>query len=324
MQANLIPGRHFRPHSGRTLLLIATVLTGSLPLLPSPVAAQESATPAPQPPTPAQDHNTAVDATKIEASPYDPDDILDVAKRINGGLRAAQQNLGPPPTATSRSVTADVSPGAKAIDVHLRQGFPCVVTFLDSSGQPWPTAAISSGRGPEDFQVEALPDKGGPMIKIVPVQAFPQFAGVSVVLAGLNAVVTFSVSADDAAAIDSSIQVHVPGYGPNAKPALTQRSRDIVAGDATLQSFLDGVPPPTAQRLTVTDADLDTRITAWLLDGHLYVRSRDTLLSPEPSDVMHAAAITAYRISPTPVLVISADGQPHRVHLTPADHAGPR
>ncbi len=73
-----------------------------------------------------------------------------------------------------------------------------------------------------------------------------------------------------------------------------------------LLTFLDGVPPNGAKALQVTGGPCQ----AWLLGGHLYLRTSLTVLSPSWLSTMSSPDGThVYELQKTPVVLASQRGK---------------
>ena len=81
-------------------------------------------------------------------------------------------------------------------------------------------------------------------------------------------------------------------------------ARRLEAGNETIMLILENAPPSAAKRLKV--GGMDGRTLAWTIDGHTYVRTPLTLLSPAwDASVSSADGMTVYEIGDAPVLLMS-------------------
>lgn len=89
----------------------------------------------------------------------------------------------------------------------------------------------------------------------------------------------------------------------------------IALHDATLQAFLDGIPPrdPSVKRLKFTGNVPDT--TIWQHGDDLLVRSRAMLRDEFEQTLSSADGTHLWKLPVTPLLTFSVNGQ--SVHVTP-------
>jgi intracellular multiplication protein IcmK len=277
-------------------------------------------------PDPAADNRRAFDDLKKDTAPLSPDQIIDLAKALNEGLRAAQHPYGSAPAITNQAKTLNIAPGADGTDLALAIGYPTIITFLDATGEPWPVVAASIGGEKTAFDLQVLPEKGsGPMVQVTPTAPYPMPVGLTVILAGLTKPLVFRLTTGEKAYVNVSFEARVPLKGPNAKPPLIDTPRSLVAGDALLQAVLDGVVPSGAVRIKVDGlTDSQPATEAWLIAASLYLRTPLSLLSPAPRQIIHSDpdGLTAYQLPKTTVVVLSDAGTPIRVRLHEPDQNG--
>jgi intracellular multiplication protein IcmK len=72
--------------------------------------------------------------------------------------------------------------------------------------------------------------------------------------------------------------------------------------------MLEGVPPADAIPLSVEGVSPDD-LRAWKLGGNDYLRTSDTLLSPEWTASEAEAGTTVYAVPDTPVVLLSVNGR---------------
>jgi intracellular multiplication protein IcmK len=105
-------------------------------------------------------------------------------------------------------------------------------------------------------------------------------------------------------AVDYRIDLRVPGNGPNAQ-ALLGRALPSSA-DPTLLSILEGVAPKGSTALKISGGAAQ----GWYANGHLYLRTRLTLISPAWIATMSSPdGMKAYEMPKTPLILGFEDGQ---------------
>ncbi|EQB1179534.1 TPA: IncI1-type conjugal transfer protein TraN, partial [Escherichia coli] len=98
-------------------------------------------------------------------------------------------------------------------------------------------------------------------------------------------------------------------------PVVSIPTDKIALHDATLQAFLDGIPPrdPSVKRLKFTGNVPDT--TIWQHGDDLLVRSRAILRDEFEQTLSSADGTHLWKLPVTPLLTFSVNGQ--SVHVTP-------
>lgn len=162
-------------------------------------------------------------------------------------------------------------------------------------------------------KADQLPLDSEHIIHITPLDRYVR-GNISVTLVGLPTPVTFML-VSDTDVVYYRYDARIPKLGPIAHVPLINRNSGPVAGDDTITSVLEGVPPSGAERLRVSG--VDTRTSAWLIDNTVYLRTPLSLLSPAwDSNVSSADGTTVYTLGETPVLLLSDNGRATRVRIT--------
>ncbi|ABS77467.2 type IV secretion protein IcmK [Coxiella burnetii] len=230
--------------------------------------------------------------------PLSPDQIRTLHYLFDQSQQAAAAAPGVPPKPTSASVIVNLSPGATPPIIRLSSGFVTSLVFLDSSGAPWPIQAYDLG-DPKSFNIQ-WNKKGNTLL----VQALSHYkaGNLAVVLQGLDTPVMLTLMPGQRA-VDYRVDLRVPGLGPNANPDLD----GLPATESPeLLNVLNGVPPSNSKPLTITGGDCQ----GWLIKGHIFLRTRLTVLSPGWISTMSSADGThAYELQTTPVVLASQRGQ---------------
>ena len=230
--------------------------------------------------------------------PLSPEQIKTLHYLFDQSQRAASAYPGVPPKPTSTSVIVNLSPGATPPVVRLSSGFVTSLVFLDSTGAPWPINAIDMGN-PKSFNVE-WNKKGNTLL----VQALDHYqsGNLAVMLKGLDTPVMLTLLPGQNA-VDYRVDLRVPGIGPEANPVLDGLP---ATQSPQLLTVLNGIPPNGSKPLTITGGDCQ----GWLLNGHLFLRTRLTILSPGWISTMSSGDGThAYELQSTPVVLASSRGK---------------
>lgn len=243
-----------------------------------------------------------------------PDEIRTLRGLVADNERAIS---GPVTSVVPRisSLTVSLSPGASLPLVRTAVNNLSVVTFSDINGAPWPQSDPPYNAAPSFFDVQYNRN----MVTITPVR--PWAAGnVSVYLEGLAVPVILNVSSGEtdtavtSQETDSRLDLRIPRAGPGSQQRTTP-SEKIALHDATLQAFLDGIPPkdPTIRRLRFTGNLADT--TVWQQGDNLIVRSRAMLRDEFEQTLSSADGTHVWKLPVSPLLTFSVEGR--SVSITP-------
>lgn len=270
----------------------------------------------------------ATAATAVDnAIPLTPDMIRDLGRRY-GDVKRAEEDAGTQMAAPiSRRINVSFSPGEATSILQTVKGYPTVLSFFDSTGQPWPIqwdtnsnpAAVAGGSncnaapnagGPAVAAVgffACTPVKGSNVLELAPMSLQPR-GGLVVTLQGAPKPVTFLL-VGGGGRYDADLSIRVADRGPNAKTQLASQSSAPDTGAPFLTGMLQGVPPADAAPLSVTGVSPD-ELRAWRLGDRVYLRTRYTLLSPEwTASESGEGGITVYAVPSTPVVLLSASGR---------------
>jgi intracellular multiplication protein IcmK len=260
------------------------------------------------------------------AIPLSPEAIQELAKRYNASKQAAEQGVTPLAAPMSRQVNVSFAPGAAVSIIQTVKGYPTAVSFFDATGQPWPIewdtnsdpAAVSGGAscnapnsqgGPSVVAIGffvCTPTKGSNVLEITPISIAPR-GGLVVSLQNAPKPLTFLLMAGGGR-YDADLSVHVGDRGPNAQVSIMTQPDAPDTGAPFLTGMLEGVPPADATPLSVEGVSPD-ELTAWRLGGNVYIRTPDTLLSPEWTASEAEAGTTVYAVPNTPVVLLSVNGR---------------
>lgn len=255
----------------------------------------------PQDPTTAALRDQAFQSVTNQAFPLTPDQIKALNNMLDDTQRAqAAAPYDAPPMPTSTSLVVDLDPGATPPVIRLSKGFVSSLVFVDSTGAPWPIEAYDLGN-PSAFNIKWDTKSNTLMVQAT---ATYTYGNLAVKLQNLNTPVTLTLVPGQKE-IDYRVDLRIQGMGPNAKPTIGGSGLPGQA-DQRLLDILDGIAPPNSKQLTVEGGLAD----AWLLNGTLFVRTRFDLISPGWLSKMSSADGTnAYKLQPTPLLLISRYGK---------------
>jgi intracellular multiplication protein IcmK len=231
--------------------------------------------------------------------PLSPEQIKTLRELFDQSQRAAATAPGVPPKPTSTSIIVNLSPGATPPIIRLSAGFITSLVFVDSTGAPWPIKAFDLG-DPQSFNVQ-WDQKGNTLL----VQALRHYnsGNLAVMLKGLDTPVMLTLMPGQNA-VDYRVDLRVPGLGPNADPMLDGLPP---TESPNLLDVLNGVPPAGSRTLQIDGGDCQGWLTG---DGHIYLRTALTVLSPGWISTMSSADGThAYELQNTPVVLASQRGK---------------
>ena len=218
----------------------------------------------------------------------------------------------PPPAPRARVVTfAGEIARLPPAQLFLAMGVVTPITFLDEKNRPWPVASVAydprsfaqDGAGCGGQVQAATPASTGgerpTTINLMPCRV-QTWGNVSIQLEGLPVPLVFMIkSGGRDGFVDVPVTVKVKGRSPTTpvRPveaaAAANPVRFAAAGgrlntngmeaeggrvkpDRTLDDFGTGVPPRGARRVRVDGAN----VSAWTLNGRLYVRGPITVVNP--------------------------------------------
>jgi intracellular multiplication protein IcmK len=182
--------------------------------------------------------------------------------------------------------------------IRLSAGFITSLVFVDSTGAPWPIDSYSLGN-PSAFNIQW--DKKSNILLVQAITAH-RMGNLAIILKGLNTPVMLDLNPGQAA-MDVRVDLRIPGFGPQAKPAV-----DILPGTESpaLLALLDGIPPQGARSLKSSACEN----CAWLVDKKLYLRTQFSVLSPAWISTLSSADGThVYEMQLTPLVLATYNGK---------------
>ncbi len=254
-----------------------------------------------------QDVNSeAFNAMTQQLLPMTPDQIQRLRQLFNQSQYAAAALPVTPPRPVISSQFVNLAPGTTPAVVRLQQGMVSVLTFLDSTGAPWPIQAYDVGN-PSAFNIQW--NKTDNTMMIQPLSPYT-YGNLAVILQGLSTPLMLTLTTGQRA-FDARLDLHIQGLGPNAQSAPTGTGLPNTP-NPDLLGVLDGVPPPGSTALQVSGGTAQ----AWLSNGQLYVRTRYTILSPGWIATMSSAdGMKAYVMPKAPLLLASQNGKIIQIKL---------
>jgi len=244
-------------------------------------------------------------------------DQYDQGERLKDGIDDPYRMAIP----QSRSVTVTMQPGGQTNIIRLAQGYPSSLTFLDSTGQPWPiawnlmtnkTADCDSRGAGENAAIRAIginacvPVAGSNVVQLTPLSRYPR-GGVLISLEKAKQPIYFVIIAGPGV-YDGQMTVRVKERGPKAQDLPVLEADAPETGVPWLNALLDGVPPEQATPLTVTSVSADD-LRAWRYRGQVLLRTRYALDSPAPTAHETEYGVTAYVLRDTSRLLMTVNGQ---------------
>ena len=235
------------------------------------------------------------------ALPLSPDQIKQLRQQQDRVKRAASDPARKPPKPRLRNHVADLSPGSTPPVVRLAAGHGTGISFNDSTGAPWPIEAIDLANKEDFSAVLSVPGTS-----VVTMNASSEYGQGNMLVflktMATPVVVTLLSGQQD---VDYRLDIHIPGYGPNAKPQPVPVD-PTARFNPLLSDVLDGVVPAGVKTVNIDGVSG----MAWRMGDTLLLRTRYTLMSPAPRQVSQSQDGTkAYELDYTPQIVVSADGK---------------
>lgn len=252
----------------------------------------------------------AFDAALQGLMPLRPNEIRELLEQFDRTQESVELPVYPAPKAEVAVETLSLDPGTKPTSIKVSYGYVTTLNIVDSTGAPWPVEDITWAG---NFEVIESTGEGAHFLRISPQSEFA-YGNMSIHLAALQTpiIISLETSRD---LVHYRFDAIVPKAGPFAKTPIIQSGVSISAGDADLASFLQGVMPPKAERLSVSG--VDGRTSAYNFNGMTYLRTPLTLLSPAwISSASSADGMRVYAMDSAPVLLLSENGRMVKARLS--------
>ncbi len=247
----------------------------------------------------------AYNAAFKKAFQLSPDDVKEI-KRYNDRLKAEEARPAQNYRGVSSSDKLDLSPGAEIQVIRLAQEYSCTLSFLDSTGQPWPIAGFTP-RNSKVFTV-TNPDHHSHILEISSKDEYAK-SNISVMFKGLKSPIVIELISGFSVDVDFQKELHLPLSGPNA---VQHTSNAPVISDNVMLDFLDNVPPSSATLKNTAGESAGTII--WEFEGYYYIRSKAWLQIPPPLQRRQSSDGTrVYKTRKSPSLSMSHNGHPLQI-----------
>jgi intracellular multiplication protein IcmK len=244
--------------------------------------------------------NDAID----QAFPMTPE-MIRRFREIERQNQIASQERVEPREETSTTLVS-LEPGEAAPLLTVSPSIASVIGFYDATGEAWPITQYVLGDN-DSFEALHLGENSNNIV-LTPGSSIG-FTNLVVVLEGHDKPVTVRVNISEEVA-DYRFDVQVMQLGPNAQAnnaSAGLKTTVSEAGDSLLLGALSGVDLPRDAK-SVGVIGVDAR--GWLIDGDLYLRSRNALLSPSwTSSMAGPDGVRVYKINPASVALFSVGGQ---------------
>lgn len=258
-----------------------------------------------------QARQQAFEAALQSLLPLRPEEIRTLLEKFDRTQESVELPVYPAPKPQMVVENISLDPGSQPAVIKLAFGHVTTLSILDMTGARWPIDDISWAG---DFEItETSTEEGSHILRISPGGEYAT-GNMSMRLLGLKTPVILMMETNRDL-VHYRFDAIIPESGPFASAPLIQSNLTIQAGNRTLSSVLQGLPPEGSQRLSVTGTD--GRTSAYLLGQTTYVRTPHTLLSPSwTSSVRSADGMSVYAVQNAPVLLLSDKGKMVRARLS--------
>ena len=250
----------------------------------------------------------AFEASVTGALPLTPEQIRIFLKKYDDSQRAAEEPVYDKPEPRIGIETVSLDPSAIPIEINTSIGYVSTLNFIDVTGEKWPIHDIGWAGDYEILQ----PENSSHIIRVTPLSEFGG-GNISVRLIGLKTPIILTLN-NSRKEVHYRADLRVPELGPKAYIPPITNPISTVAGNKDMTSILIGSPPKNSENLIVSG--VDSRTSAYILNGEMYIRTPYTLLSPGwQSSVKSSDGTTVYKIGEAPVVLLSHNGNITRAYL---------
>jgi intracellular multiplication protein IcmK len=247
---------------------------------------------------------SSYDQAKEMVSPLSSEEIKKL-KKYYDKTRAAKYYQPTDTIPRISSVTADLSAGAALPVLRTMPYETSTLVFIDSTGAPWPLAAIPRVSNPDAFDVEWLADSAS---VIVSAKHSYQKGNLTVFLHGLATPVVIRLITNDeprdkVKIVDYRLDVRVAGRGPNAGESIVGDNK-IGLYDDVIQNFLDGLPPSDSIKVKFHGKP-SLPVQIWKYKNALYVRTSLNIQNAFDQIISSGDGTKVYKIIETPFITFS-------------------
>ncbi len=214
---------------------------------------------------------------------------------------------GSPIQSNSQIISISMKPGGPQEVVRIGQGTITSLIFTDQNGQVWPITSYSVG-DPTSFNVQWNKSSG---VLMVQGQKLYADSNIAVMLKGLDVPVMVNLMLGQKK-WDYMDYLRVEALAPGDN---TVEPSQLAGAPAYLMDILNGVPPMGSVPMQTDNSG----VQVWGYQGYYLVLTQGTLMSPAwkaKANGPGADPYHAYEITPTPVLLVSDQGNLVRVMVT--------
>ncbi len=261
----------------------------------------------------ASDSDAAFNQLLKNSFPLTPTQIHTFKDRSAEQQQASSRPIGKAPLqGTSNIISVSLKPGATMPLVRIGRGQITSLVFTDSANKVWPITNYSVG-APDKFHVMGSKEAGILMIQATKMYASTNMA---VILKGLQVPVNINlIVGGSKKSYDFMDYLQIPGsQSGDAGPG----GPGLLPAPSYLTSVLQDIAPKGAKELT-TNSDI---CKVWRYGNKYLLLTKATLLSPsyksrkDSAMLAGSASYHAYEIKPTPVIMLSANGNSVNVTVT--------
>jgi intracellular multiplication protein IcmK len=252
---------------------------------------------------PASITQTAYQKAMNELLPASPEMIKAYFNRLDKTRGAIHAK--PPPNLLKRTFHLSAAPGSKVPRLNLTPGYVAAITFVDTTGEPWPVSSVSVGN-PNWFDISLVKSKTGNQL-VVSATGSHLSSNLTVGLEGAAMPVAIELRTD-AKQSDAVAIVRMDTAGPNADSEPVQSPASLGAAPVLTQ-FMNYTPPEAA-----VPVEVDTSgVKVWAYRGYYYVRTRLAALWPAWDAATTLGGTHVYRMPRTASMLFSRSGSHVRV-----------
>lgn len=234
-------------------------------------------------------------------SQLSPEEILEQRRFQRETSYATNAPLKSPPDLVMRTVEVSLE-DQKPLEVFVGRGYSSSVVFFDQTGEPWPLENGADALGDDSaFRSQTIADQAH-MATFQVLRDFSQ-SNALVILEGLPVPIVLRLVGSDEK-VDTRLTIRVPRMGPHAKVEVNTRE-ELDSMPPALMSFMNGETLPGAVRYEMRGVPGEV----YLVDGHLYLRTRANLITPSPLRApTSSVGYNIYVLPPVTHLLFSVDG----------------
>ena len=258
-----------------------------------------------------------------ERFPINPNNVKEYIEKSSQLERSFKTNLNT--QLIKRSIVFDPENAQFFPELTLSNGFDSVVTFIDSSGKPWPIEYFGSGNKnqftvwqPEEIHVK----------NIIMVSGSKKYSRTTLTVKLLNEdnpiqiqLSTNDVKGTDVA--DARLSIHLQKRGPLATdidPINVDFSQESsIENSNILLKFLDNLPPKEALLIPIPEGK--GVLQAWSYEDSVYIRTKHNLIWPPALSVQKGmSGSKVYKTSLSPMIRLSIKDSGESVNFKVASY----